>query len=115
MTALNEWTAELKKNEAHAWRRTRAERKGCAVRQAFSHFDSTAMRVHTAETLSGSRVTGCAVKRRWSTAGYTRPGTGSLHPVAIRAAVEATRLLKPLVQRVARRLGERAGRNVSKR
>ena len=27
MTALNEWTAELKKNEAHAWRRTRAERK----------------------------------------------------------------------------------------
>jgi RNA-directed DNA polymerase len=33
--------------------------------------------------------------------GYTRPGTGSLHPVAIRAAVEATRLLKPLVQRVA--------------
>jgi hypothetical protein len=47
--------------------------------------------------------------------GYTRPGTGSLHPVAIRAAVEATRLLKPLVQRVARRLGERAGRNVSER
>ncbi|MDQ1390646.1 MAG: hypothetical protein QOF56_4100, partial [Acidobacteriaceae bacterium] len=36
-------------------------------------------------------------------------------PVAIRAAVEATKLLKPLVQRVARRLGERAGRNVSKR
>ena len=45
----------------------------------------------------------------------TRPGTGSLHPVAIRAAVEATRLLKPLVQRVAGRLGERAGRNVSER
>ena len=43
MTALNEWTAELKKNEAHAWRRTRAERECCAVRQAFSHFDSTAM------------------------------------------------------------------------
>jgi len=34
--------------------------------------------------------------------GYTRPGTGSLHPVAIRAAVEATKLLKPLVQRVAK-------------
>jgi len=34
--------------------------------------------------------------------GYTRPGTGSLHPVAIRAAVEATRLLEPLVQRVAK-------------
>jgi hypothetical protein len=47
--------------------------------------------------------------------GYTRPGTGSLHPVAIRAAAEATRLLKPLVQKVARRLGERAGRNVSER
>jgi len=29
--------------------------------------------------------------------------------------VKATRLLKPLVQRVARRLGERAGRNVSER
>ena len=29
--------------------------------------------------------------------------------------MEATKLLKPLVQRVARRLGERAGRNVSKR
>src|SRR5712664_5000900 len=58
-----------------------------------------------------SRLTGCVVKRRWSTAGVTRPGTGSLHPVAIRAAVEATRLLKPLVQSVARRLGEHAGRN----
>src|SRR6516164_7043502 len=34
--------------------------------------------------------------------GYTRPGTVSLHPVAIRAAVEATRLLEPLVQRVAK-------------
>jgi hypothetical protein len=33
---------------------------------------------------------------------YTRPGTGSLHPVAIRAVVEATKLLKPLVQRVAK-------------
>ena len=30
----------------------------------------------------------------------TRPGTGSFHPVAIRAAVEATKLLKPLVQKV---------------
>ena len=47
--------------------------------------------------------------------GYTRPRTGSLHPVAIRAAVEATRLPKPQVQKVARRLGERAGRNVSER
>jgi hypothetical protein len=65
MTALNEWTAELKKNEAHAWRRTRAERKGCAVRQAFSHFDSTAMRVHTAETLSG-RVVALPDKCFWA-------------------------------------------------
>jgi len=40
-------------------------------------------------------------ERRWSTAGQTRPGTGSLHPVAIRAVVEVTKLLEPLVQRVA--------------
>src|SRR5580700_1347018 len=60
--------------------------------------------------LSGAPWKGAGPQR-----GYTRPGTGSLHPVAIRAAVEATRLLKPLVQRVARRLGERAGRNVSER
>ncbi len=32
----------------------------------------------------------------------TRPETGSLHPVAMRAIVEATRLLKPLVQKVAK-------------
>ena len=31
----------------------------------------------------------------------TRPGTGSLHPVAIGAAVEATKPLKPPVKRVA--------------
>src|SRR5215831_8091436 len=36
-------------------------------------------------------------ERRWSTAGKSRPGTGSLHPVAIGAAVEVTKLLKPLV------------------
>ena len=30
----------------------------------------------------------------------TRSGTGSFHPVAIRAAVEVTKLLKPLVQKV---------------
>jgi hypothetical protein len=62
-----------------------------------------------------SRVTGCAVKGAGPQRGYTRLGTGSLHPVAIRAAVEATRLLKPLGQRVASRLGEHAGRNVSER
>jgi len=62
---------------------------------------------------SGNRV---RRERWWSSAGEKpRPGAGSFHPVAIRAAVEATRLLKPLVQRVARRLGERAGRNVSER
>src|SRR6266481_389111 len=49
-----------------------------------------------------SRITGCAVTGAGPQRGYTRPGTGSLHPVAIRAAVEATRPLKPLVQRVAK-------------
>jgi len=39
----------------------------------------------------------CAVKRRWSTVGKSHPGTGSLHPVAIGAVVEVTKLLKPLV------------------
>ena len=38
----------------------------------------------------------------------TRPETGSLHPVAIRAAVEATKLLKPLVQKVTK--GDSASR-----
>ncbi len=40
--------------------------------------------------------------------GKTRPGTGSLHPVAIGAVVEATKPLKPLVKRVA--LGDPASR-----
>src|SRR5580765_7126890 len=41
---------------------------------------------------------GCAVKRRWSSVGgESHPGTGSLHPVAIGAVVEVTKLLKPLV------------------
>ena len=59
----------------------------------------------------------CAVKRRWSTAGRkARPGTGSLHPVAIGAAVEATKPPEPSdVEGRTRRLGESAGRNVSKR
>ncbi|HET7442685.1 MAG TPA: hypothetical protein VFJ47_15385, partial [Terriglobales bacterium] len=40
----------------------------------------------------------CAVKRRWSSVRRkTHPGTGSLHPVAIGAVVEVTKLLKPLV------------------
>ena len=33
--------------------------------------------------------------------GKSRPGTGSLHPVAIGAVVEATKPLKPSVKRVA--------------
>jgi hypothetical protein len=40
----------------------------------------------------------CAVKRRWSSAGEkSRPGAGSFRPVAIEAAAEATKLLKPSV------------------
>jgi uncharacterized protein YbjT (DUF2867 family) len=40
----------------------------------------------------------CAVKRHWSTAGMkTRPGTGSLHPVAIGAAAEVTKPPRPPV------------------
>jgi len=52
------------------------------------------------EALALSHIAGeflCAVRRRWSTAGKSRPGTGSLHPVAIGAVAEATKLLKPLV------------------
>ena len=45
----------------------------------------------------------------------SRPGTGSLHPVAIEAAAEATKPSELSVERVARRLGERTGRNVSER
>ena len=45
----------------------------------------------------------------------SRPGTGSLHPVAIEAAAEATKLSELSMERVARRLRERAGRNVSER
>jgi hypothetical protein len=54
-------------------------------------------------------VLACAVKRRWSTAGESPAReTGSLHPVAIGAVVEATKPLKPSVQRVA--LGDSASR-----
>ena len=45
----------------------------------------------------------------------SRPGTGSLHPVAIEAAAEATKLSELSVERVAWRLRERAGRNMSER
>jgi hypothetical protein len=43
------------------------------------------------------------------------PGTGSFHPVAIETAAEATKLSELSMERVARRLGERAGHNVSER
>jgi len=45
----------------------------------------------------------------------SRPGTGSLHPVAIETVAEATTLSELSLERVARRLREHAGRNVRKR
>jgi hypothetical protein len=45
----------------------------------------------------------------------SRPGTGSLHPVTIETAAEATKLSELSMERVARRLGERTGHNVSER
>lgn len=45
----------------------------------------------------------------------SRPGTGSLHLIAIGAVVEATKPLKPPVSMVARRLGKQAGLDVSER
>src|SRR5215471_21661751 len=41
----------------------------------------------------------------------SRPGTGSFHPVAIETAAEATKLSELSMERVARRLRERAGHN----
>src|ERR1700757_5187469 len=41
------------------------------------------------------------------------PGTGSFHPVAIETAAEATKLSELSMERVVKRLGERAGHNVS--
>ena len=43
----------------------------------------------------------------------SRPGTGSLHPVAIETIVEATKLSELSMERVARRLRERAGHDLS--
>ncbi len=55
-------------------------------------------------------------ERRLDSSGCnSRPGTGSFHPVAIEAAAEATKLSELSMERVARRLRERAGRNVSER
>src|SRR5262244_696398 len=45
----------------------------------------------------------------------SRPGTGSLHPVAIETMSEATKLSELSMERIARRFRERAGRNESKR
>ena len=72
------------------------------IKPSSNQCSTTSREASAAGRLRPNAVIGCAVKRRWSTAGITRPGTGSLHPVAIRAVVEATRLLKPLVQRVAK-------------
>src|SRR5215472_19088285 len=44
----------------------------------------------------------CAVQRRWDFSGCnSRPGTGSLHPVAIEAAAEATKSSELSMERVA--------------
>ena len=43
------------------------------------------------------------------------PGTGSFHPGAIETAAEATKLSELSMERVVKRLGERAGHNVSER
>jgi hypothetical protein len=45
----------------------------------------------------------------------SRPGTDSLHPVAIETAVEATKLSELSMERVAGRLRERTGHNESER
>jgi hypothetical protein len=45
----------------------------------------------------------------------SRPGTGSFHPVAIETAAEATKVSELSMERVVKRLGERAGHNVSER
>jgi RNA-directed DNA polymerase len=50
----------------------------------------------------------CAVKGAGPQRGYTRPGTGSLHPVAIRAAGEAT---KKRVLRICEAISEMTGRD----
>ena len=48
---------------------------------------------------NASALSECAVKKAMVLSGRekSRPGTGSFHPVAIEAAAEATKLLKPSV------------------
>jgi hypothetical protein len=70
------------------------------------------------ETIVREGIIGETVRRerRCDSSGCnSRPGTGSLHPVAIEAIAEATKLSELSMERVARRLRERAGRNVSER
>jgi len=57
----------------------------------------------------------CAVQRHGLPAGVSPARQLSLRPVAIGAVVEVTKRLKPSVQRVAWRLGELAGHNMSER
>ena len=64
------------------------------------------------------RLVGVTVRRAKamdSSGCNSHPGTGSLHPVAIETIMEATKLSELSVKKVAWRLGERTGRNVSKR
>ena len=60
-------------------------------------------------------VSVCAVPRCRSSVGANPTRQLSFQPVAIGAAVEVTKLPKPLMKRVARRPREQAGRNVSER
>jgi hypothetical protein len=57
----------------------------------------------------------CAVKGAGLQRVDSRLETGSLHPIAIETATEATKLSELSMGRVARRLSERAGHNVSER
>ena len=57
----------------------------------------------------------CAVQRRRSSVGVSPTWQLLLQPVAIGAVAEVTKLPKPSMERVAWRLREQAGRNVSKR
>jgi hypothetical protein len=67
----------------------------------------------------GRRATSRLYVRRektLSSSGWeSRPAIGSLQPEAIEAAVEATKLSKPSMERIVKRFREHAGRNVSER
>ncbi|MFO7866246.1 MAG: hypothetical protein R6V02_05470, partial [Candidatus Aminicenantes bacterium] len=57
----------------------------------------------------------CAVRRREPSVGDNPTRQRSLQPEAIGVKVEATKSSKPLMKRVAWRLGEYAGRNENER